>query len=768
MFSLDSLNQLQRDIAIDTEGAKLVTAGAGSGKTRLLTHRIAYLIDQLKINPRNILAITFTNKATNEMKERLTHMVPNSFGITIKTFHALCAYILRENIAHLDGFDRYFTVYDSSDQDKLLKKVIKALKLDEKNIKEFDYHISNAKNLGLNSHEYAMEHKYVRDIVTICRVYDEYQRQLKSNNALDFDDLLLKTLELFHINQNVLQYYQHKFQYIHVDEFQDTNLVQYKILKLLADKHRNIFVVGDEDQCIYSWRGANIQNIQDFTKDFDCKIYKLEQNYRSSKSIITVANRLIKYNSARIDKTLFTQNDAGEEVTYYQANDEVDEVEYVSRAIYNLQNRGVTLNNIGILMRVSAMSRLIEEKLLNYNIPYVVSGIFKFFERLEVKNVLSYLNIVVNPKDNTTFSRIINFPRRGIGQVTIDKLTELSETTATPLVELIENARELDVSSAIKQKICDFGDLITDIKDAYKTKSLYDFVDFVITKSQIKDIYNTKSEDDIDRLMNIDQLLQSVKNYEYMNPDANLTDYLESVTLQTSLEKQDDNLPSVSVSTVHASKGLEFDYVFIIGLEEGRFPLSRALDMPDELEEERRLMYVAVTRARQKLYITSAKSRFMYGSRDRQAVSRFVKEMDLVRPSNHQDGFVNNYNTARLGGRGTGDYSSSFGQGGGYASSNSQSYGQQTAQSYGQYSAKSNFVKTGGINELQKLMNNKLDNQQKNTDKYIVGAKVLHTKFGVGTILKVDTSGDNRYVSVDFGKIGVKTLSLNFAPLQLL
>jgi len=746
MFSIDSLNELQKIIAVDTEGAKLVTAGAGSGKTRLLTHRICYLIAEKNVSPHNILAITFTNKATNEMKERIRQMIPSSSGITIKTFHSLCAGILRENIDKLDGFDRHFSVYDSNDQDKVLKKVIKELGVDENVAKHCSYHISKAKNQGLNPSEYLRDNKYELNIEDIVRVYREYQNQLTNNNVLDFDDLLMKTLELLSSNESVLKYYQEKFKYIHVDEFQDTNLVQYKILKLLGDKYKNIFVVGDEDQCIYCWRGANIENINNFIKDYNCKIYKLEQNYRSTKSIIKVANKLIKNNSARIDKTLFTENEDGEEITYHESYDENEEAEFVARAIYGLHSKGIDLSKVGVLMRVSALSRLMEEKLLNYNIPYKVSGIFKFFERLEVKNILAYLTMMVNPRDNNSVVRIINYPKRGIGQATIDKLVSMSEEQHIPLVDMLENFRDLDISSTIKNKIVEFGDLITDFKEAYQTKTLSEFVEYVISRAGIKGLYNTDSEEDIDRTMNIDQLIQSVKSYEHLNEDANLTDYLESVTLQNSLEEEDNDQKSVSISTVHASKGLEFDYVFIIGLEEGKFPLARAMDSMDEMEEERRLMYVAVTRAKKKLYLTRAKSRFMYGSRENQRASRFIEEMGLqvkVEPTFRSTSYSQEYKSYNN----YSDYSS-----------------------YTKVSSTYNPPKqsTNGLSNLQNLMNNKINSQKKSFDEYKVGVQVLHTKFGVGTIIKTDNAGGNNYVSVDFGTLGVKTLSLNFAPLQIL
>lgn len=779
MFSLDTLNEQQKKIALDTEGAKLVTAGAGSGKTRLLTHRICHLIENVGVNPSNILAITFTNKATNEMKERISSMVPHSDGIIIKTLHSFCAWILRNNIDALDGFDSHFSVFDSSDQDKLLKKVIKELNIDEDIAKNCKYHISKAKNDGMNPTEYMSVNRFQPNIEEICKVYREYQRQLKENNTLDFDDLLLKTLELFNSKPGVLEYYQEKFHYIHVDEFQDTNLVQYKIVKLISAKYKNVFVVGDEDQCIYCWRGANIENINNFIKDFKPTVYKLEQNYRSTKAIIKVANTLIKNNCQRLEKTLFTNNEDGEEVTYYEGYDEVEEVEYVARAIYNLNSKGVELNNIGVLMRVSALSRLIEEKLLNYNIPYKVSGIFKFFERLEIKNVLAYLTMIVNPRNNASIERIINYPKRGIGQATIDKLMSLSEESHIPMVDLVENYRELDISNTIKSKIAEFGDLITDLKEKYKTMGVAEFVEYVVEKSGIKGLYNTDSEEDVDRKMNIDQLLQSVKSYEHLNEDANLTDYLESVTLQNSLDEEDDDQPSVSISTVHASKGLEFDYVFIIGLEEGRFPLSRAMDSMDEMEEERRLMYVAVTRARKKLYLTRAKSRFMYGSRDRQAPSRFIKEMGLGKIEEHARTFEKSYGYDEYSDFGNNyskysSYGRSSGHSGGYTQSTTYASKSNTYSTYDEYASKLNNYATKGagngteaLGKLQGLMSNKLNTQKKNTDGYKVGVQVLHTKFGVGTIVKVD-GGDNNYVSVDFGKLGVKTLSLNFAPLQIL
>ncbi len=762
MDLLDSLNDIQKTIVTDTEGPILVSAGAGSGKTRVLTNRICYLIRVKNVDPHNILAITFTNKATKEMSERVFKMAPQSNGVTIKTFHALCASILRENINKLDGFDRYFSIYDEKQQKNLIKEVISNLKLDEEDIIQKSlYHISKAKNAGLLPDEYLKENRFDKDIDDIVKIYRAYQDRLKNNNSLDFDDLLLKTLELFYTCPNVLEYYQNKYKYIHVDEFQDTNLVQYKLLKCFAKNTKNIFVVGDEDQCIYCWRGANIENITNFIKDFSPKIYKLEQNYRSTKNIIKVANKLIKNNYTRIDKTLYTDNIDGEEVKFKECIDENEEAEYVAREIYMLKSKGVELNEIGVLMRISSLSRLIEEKLLNYNIPYKVSGIFKFFERLEIKNILAYLTMIVNPKDNSNVARIINYPKRGIGQATIDKLLELSINEHKSLVDLIEDFRNLDVSSAVKSKLAGFSDLIGELKAKYKNSNLYDFVEFVIDKTEIKSLYNTNSEEDIDRKLNIDQLLQSVKSYENLNEDATLIDYLESVTLQNTLEEEDNNELSVAISTIHASKGLEFEYVFLIGLEDGIFPLSRSKDNLDEMEEERRLMYVGITRAKNKLYVTRAKSRFLYGNRKNTLISGFISEMGIENKSfdnqhfssNSYNSIVNNYS-----------YNESY-----FNEKTSNTYS-----NYGEYKEKLNDFKFQSSNnhdnleKLQGILNKKINNQKKNVDEYKVGVQVLHTKFGVGTIIKVDDEGTNNYVSVDFGKLGVKTLSLNFAPLQIL
>lgn len=732
-MSLSVLNEEQIKPAMDTNGAILVTAGAGSGKTRLLTERISYLINECGVSPSNILAITFTNKATNEMKERLAKVCENADQIWISTFHSMCAKILRENISNLEGFNRFFTIYDTSDKDKLLKKIVLDLGFESDQVKDFACEIDRAKNLGFDPHEYYQIIEFKSNAKDIEKVYENYQMQLVKNNALDFDDLLVKTLELFKSCPNVLKHYSNRFKYIHIDEFQDTNLVQYKIAKLLASEHKNIFVVGDEDQCIYGWRGANIENIMNFRQDFlNVKCYKLERNYRSTKNILNIANKLIKHNVSRIEKVLWTENEDGEKPIYFSAQDEVKEAEYVANKIYNLISRGVEPNKIAVLFRLSALSRLIEEKLLSYNLPYVVSGIFKFFERAEIKNVLAYLRLTINPKDNESLKRIINFPKRGIGNASIDKIENLANINNVSMLDVVldDNA---DLPKALKEKLFSLKHIFNNLPD--KNKGIYNFCEDIVKLAEINSAYNENTDEDNDRKLNISQLMQSIKSFEKQNPNCELSDYLESITLQNSVDEVEDEKNAVNVSTIHASKGLEFDYVFIIGAEEGLFPISRAMDNENEIEEERRLMYVAITRAKKQVVLTNTQSRFLYKDRTRSAVSRFIKEMDLV-PK--QPEFVNSWGNNTM---------------------------YKNTENMYNYAPK---INENVSNNLQDLMVKKLNSQKNNYASYTVGTQVLHPKFGIGTIINANLNTQTPDVTVDFGKFGNKTLSLSMAPLQIL
>ena len=750
-FDLNDLNKEQRLALQDTEGPVLVTAGAGSGKTRLLTYRIAHLIKDKLVDPANILAITFTNKAANEMKSRLENMVDGSEKIWVSTFHALCCKILRKNIVALQnkinlkreteyrkGFDSNFSIYSDSDKDKILKDVFAKNNITDENImKKAVWHISNAKNKNLDPLNYQREYMDTPDIDVYAKIYNSYQIELENNNALDFDDLLTKTYELFINCPEVLSYYQNKFMYIHIDEFQDTNTVQYQIVSLLAKKYKNIFAVGDEDQCIYGWRGANISNILDFKNDFpDCKAFKLEQNYRSTKNILNSANALIKNNSIRNPKTLWTDNTEGVRVEYYSVSDENAEAEYVASNIYNLvRDYGYKYVDIAVLMRMNALTRPFEEKFLNYNIPHKVFGGFKFFERQEIKAILSYLRLLVNPQDSSALMRIINFPKRGIGEASLRELETQAKYYSVGLLTLILNPEdEFFLADSIQNKFDVFKDLYLDLLDNMKSMQATDFIRYMISKVDFQKAYSNKTEEDLSKLMNIDAFIQSVDEYFELNPNSTIEEYLQSVTLSNDIDSYDEQNNAVTLATVHSVKGLEFKVVFIIGVEEKIFPLVRyGQSSQKDMEEERRLMYVAITRAEQRLYITNTKTRFMYGRRDYMMPSKFVMELELIkeRPtanfgqaqydSTNNAYTKNNYNFA------------------GY---------EQSRVSFSMGSSNTSSSKSSVATNFK------------------VGCQVLHTKFGIGTITNIDNA--SKLATVEFKDFGTKTLSLEYAPIKVI
>ena len=726
MIDLSMLNSEQLAPTLDTKGVVVVSAGAGSGKTRLLTYRICHLIEDEGVDPSRILAITFTNKATREMKERIESMVPDKAGLVwISTFHSMCVRILRENIEHLDGYNRFFTIYDTTDKDKIISRIIKSHENMEESLKKkVNYHLASLKNEGMDIDEYCRLNSADRDMEQIAIVIKEYTSQLRLNNALDFDDLLTKTLELFTKHPEVLAYYQERFQYIHIDEFQDTNTVQYKLTKMLAAKHGNLFVVGDEDQSIYGWRGANIENIKNLLRDFpNTKVYKLEQNYRSTKTIIDTANKLIKHNTSRIDKTLWTDNEQGEEITYYQANDEGEEAEYVARVIATKMNQGYQYSDFAILSRVSALTMQFEQKLLTYNLPYTVYGNMKFFERLEIKNTLAYLRVITNHADNESLARIINWPRRGIGATSIDQLLSLSTRYQVSILDIMSKMDDYDIKPALKSKLKPFYDLITDLTSKIEEYDLVDFVTYLIKKAGIKEEYKEDTEENYNRKLNLDVLIENINTFEHNNMGATIADYLESVTLESSIDDEDpDNHNKVIASTVHAVKGLEFKVVFIVGCEDGLFPISRALDMEEDMEEERRLMYVALTRAEQKAYLVRAKSRFLYGKRAATMESRFVREMGLSKPKFEPKRTID----------------------------------------WDNFASKSTPV-LDTMGQFKKSQETKKD-----LSAYKVGTMVNHLKFGVGTIMSIESLGDTSYAKIEFAGLGVKTLALNFAPLKII
>ncbi len=626
-YDLSSLNEEQQKALVETDGVVLVTAGAGSGKTCLLTHRICYLIKEKGISPYNILAITFTNKATNEMRERISRMCDCTMWIS--TFHSMCVRILRENIERLDGYTRNFTIIDEADRDKILKERLKKYELDEEECSKVAKHLENIKNKGLDIDEYFEELKKfdrnpnIKYYEKICFEYEDF---LHKNNALDFDDLLNKTLFLFHNYKDVLFYYSNRFQYILVDEFQDTNLVQYKLVKLLSSVHGNLFVVGDEDQCIYSWRGANFENIFNLKKDFpDLKIFKLERNYRSTKNILNLANNVIRNNRERLNKNLWTKKEEGAGPVVYNAFDERDEAMFVAKTIEDLVSEGYRYEDFAVLMRVNALSRNIEEGLMSFQIPYKIYGGFKFYERAEIKMILAYLSIFTNEKDEISLLKAINFPKRGIGEAAIAGLRQ--EAGEQTLLEyLLSDKFEF---SKYHTKLFKFVAAIKELKKLKNTLSLPDFVGEVVKKFDILRAYAGKDDESLNKLANIDSLLSSVKEFSDETEGATLEDFLAFVMLKS----DSDNIQEggvVTVSTIHSVKGLEFKVVFVIGLEEGIFPLARASFNASEMEEERRLMYVAITRAEERIFLTYTAKRYMYGKSDYRTPSKFLSELGIV------------------------------------------------------------------------------------------------------------------------------------------
>lgn len=625
-YDINSLNDEQKRALYATDGVVLVTAGAGSGKTRLLTHRICYLLMEKHISPYNILAITFTNKATNEMKERVHEMC--NLNVWISTFHSMCVRILRQEIDFLDGYDKNFTIISESDRDRIVKEICKELELEDDDVSKIEHHIDNIKNGGLDIEGYFLEiMKFGND--KMLKKYQsavfKYEERLRKNNSLDFDDLLNKTLFLFQNYPEVLNRYANRFQYVLVDEFQDTNLVQYKLIKMLVSVHHNLFVVGDEDQCIYSWRGANFHNIFNLKKDFEnVQVFKLEQNYRSSKNILNLANNVISNNRERMEKKLWTEKENGLPPVIYPAFDERDEALFIANEIGKLCDEGYSYSDFAVLMRINALSRSIEEGLLAYNIPYRIFGGQKFFERAEIKVLLSYISIFVNKKDDISLLKVINFPKRGIGDVAISNIKNEAEDSILDYL-LSEKFKE----SKYYKKLENFVDTYKKLSEEISVLSLYDFTKKIIKAFRLDIEYAGKDEESINRLGNIDSFLSSVKEFEAENENATFSDYLAGVMLRSDQDEINDD-GYVSVSTVHAVKGLEFKVVFVIGLEEGIFPLSRAMNMPSEMEEERRLMYVAITRAEEKIYLTHATKRYMYGKSNYETDSRFLKELGIV------------------------------------------------------------------------------------------------------------------------------------------
>lgn len=728
------LNVQQLSAVNATEGPVLVIAGAGSGKTRVLTARICHLIE-MGVSPYNILAITFTNKAANEMKERIERYI-GSTGVWTSTFHSMCARMLRVDASRI-GYTEDFSIYTEQESDRVVRRILAdATAVDPKKKNEIMWHISRAKTLGMSPQDYYDAIKDdENDAAAITLVYRRYEDELRRANSLDFDDLLLKTIELFEKCPDVLEKYQRRFTYLHVDEFQDTNGLQYKLVKMLSALSRNIFAVGDEDQSIYSWRGAEIRNILDFPKDYpDAKVIKLERNYRSTSSILKAANNVIKNNSNRNDKTLWSDKQEENCVEYYEAYNDRDEAEKVARTISVLTKEDASYRDIAVLVRANSLTRQFEEEFNLHGIPYRVFGGYRFFERKEIKDALAYVRLALNPSDNDSLLRIINYPKRGIGDGAVNELKEAAANSDSTLFTILINHDKL--SSGTSKKLSGFANIMLDIIEKKDNMQPVEFMQYVLRRSGLEDFLNSsKDREDINRLENIEELVAAVRQFLQDNPESSISDFMQSVALVSDTDEMDED-NYVTIATVHAVKGLEFDYVFIIGLEEGIFPTQRAITAGD-LEEERRLMYVAITRAKKRLFIFNARSRYRYGKTENFPKSRFVGEMSGVRQSLR--------------------YTNS-----GY-------------NSHGSAAQASERIRLGANNPGSQNFKNNISNFNKTRkgetsvdyDKFVKNTIVEHSKFGRGVIVETSGEGEDKIASILFRKLGVKRFALAIAAPSL-
>ena len=640
---IEGLNDKQKEAVLNTDGPCLVIAGAGSGKTKVLTHKIAYLMAKKNIKPWNILAITFTNKAANEMKQRVENLVGEAAkDMWIGTFHSICVRILRKTIDRI-GFDSSFLIFDTSDQKTLIKECMKTLKIDDKMFtdKSVLAEISNGKNEMLEPKAYMV--KYAGDFrrEKIGEIYELYQKRLKENNAIDFDDIINFTIKILTENPDILEYYSEKFKYILVDEYQDTNKAQFTLVTILASRYGNITVVGDNDQGIYSFRGADISNILNFEKDYPgTKIIKLEQNYRCTGNILNAANAVIKHNENKYEKKLWTQNDEGELPTIHRADDEYDEGRYIVEQINHLKREEYFKNSdFVILYRMNSQSRAIEEILRREDIPYKIVGGLKFYERKEIKDIISYLRLIYNPSDNISLKRVINEPKRGIGKTSVDNVQEISENTGTSMFEIIKNAEQYGLNR-LKANSQEFINLIEEMRSKINDLSISEIIKETLNKSgYVKALEAEDTTEAESRIQNLEEFLTVAIEFEEQEAENSLADFLEGITLSSDIDGMEETEDSVTLMTLHSAKGLEFNTVFLVGMEEGIFPGYKSIGEPKELEEERRLFYVGITRAKRYLYLTCSRKRTIFGSTSYNAISRFVNEIPKDLLNGYEDTF---------------------------------------------------------------------------------------------------------------------------------
>lgn len=756
---LEGLNDKQYEAVVNTDGPCLVIAGAGSGKTKVLTHKIAYLLEEKDVKPWNILAITFTNKAANEMKERVENLVGEAAkDMWIGTFHSICVKILRRFIDRI-GFDHSFVIFDTSDQRTLIKECLKDLQIDDKMFTDriVQFEISNAKNDMKEPEEYEAISKGDYRKEKIASVYRLYQKRLKENNAIDFDDIINYTIKIFKENEDVLEYYTNKFNYILVDEYQDTNKSQFTLIRLLADAHGNITVVGDNDQGIYSFRGADISNILNFEKDFKgTKIIKLEQNYRCTQNILNAANSVIKNNEVKYKKKLWTENEEGSLPTFHVSDDEYDEGRYIVEEINHLRREEYyKYSDFAVLYRMNSQSRAIEEILRREDIPYKIVGGLKFYERKEIKDIIAYLRLINNTSDNLALKRIINEPKRGIGKTSLDKIQAISEQTGIPMYEIIKEADQYGLARVHANA----QNFITVIEDLISKKDEYTITELI--KHTLKETGYTKALEDENsieaenRIENLEEFLTVAVQFEEEEAENDLSSFLEGITLSSDIDGMDEEEESVTLMTLHSAKGLEFPVVFLVGMEEGIFPGYKSIGEPKELEEERRLCYVGITRAKSNLYLTCSRQRTMFGSTSCNPVSRFVKEI----PKAMLEGSVELGNETENRFKDS-SYEWNYGKAG---NSKVVSYKIETSNTRKEPS----FAFKSAESFLAKL-NNKAQTSQADVSKYQEGQRIYHKRFGEGNISKIEPEGDDLKLDIQFDKVGHKRLMAKFANLEII
>ena len=755
---IDVLNDKQKEAVLSTEGPCLVIAGAGSGKTKVLTHKIAYLMQEKNVKPWSILAITFTNKAANEMKERVENLIGDvAKDMWIGTFHSICVRILRRYIDRI-GFTSSFIIFDSSDQRTLVKQCLKQLNIDDKmlNDRAVLSEISNAKNEMLEPDAYKLRTNNEIRKETIAKIYELYQKRLRENNAIDFDDIINYTIRILSENPDVLEYYSNKFEYVLVDEYQDTNKAQFTLVSILAARHGNITVVGDNDQGIYSFRGADITNILNFEKDFPgTKIIKLEQNYRCTQNILDAANAVIKNNETKYEKKLWTENGKGGMITVFRGNDEYDEANFVVENINRLRREEyMTYNDFAVLYRMNSQSRSIEDILRRENVPYKIIGGLKFYERKEIKDTIAYLRLIQNPSDNLSLTRIINEPKRGIGKTSLDNVQQIAVQSETSMYDVIKRADEFGLNRVFVNSR-EFVSQIEELRAKKDNIKISDLIKETLNKTgytkALEDEDTTEAET---RLENIEEFLTVAMEFEEQMAENSLEEFLEGITLSSDLDNADDQEDSVTLMTLHSAKGLEFPVVFLVGMEEGIFPGYKSIGEPKELEEERRLCYVGITRAKQNLFISCARQRTIFGSTSCNQVSRFVKEI----PKELMDGFDENFEDKPQ--KTYEDYQYEWK----YGNSHVTSYTSDEVKSSKPAMQYSFRTAESFLNNLTK----KPASASVDISIYKAGQRVYHKKFGEGKINYVEAEGDDAKVDITFDKIGHKRLMAKYAGLEVL